>query len=252
MNRNEAIAYLTQCADDNGDHYSGGLRIYPDASACPTCKGTNNAGWLATPCSRYGRTSAEVAPVAYRHALIVAQLSGEPLTRESLSHSMSMAVNDHEDVQNDIRQYAAELAGANVDAMTRGYLECQLWAQHDLSRDDVGDGVMLDDNYSLDDIDSDYVESVRDELADVVVAYPLAVRMYLRARMTRYIDIDTKVMAVDANEGFGHDYYLTREHHGAGFWDRGLGELGHYLTDIAHYAGSADDLYDNGSGELTR
>lgn len=31
----------------------------------------------------------------------------------------------------------------------------------------------------------------------------------------------------------GHDFWLTRNNHGAGFWDRGLGELGDKLTEIA-------------------
>lgn len=37
-----------------------------------------------------------------------------------------------------------------------------------------------------------------------------------------------------------HDFALTRNHHGAGFWDRGLGEHGHALTDAAHAAGAAE------------
>lgn len=33
----------------------------------------------------------------------------------------------------------------------------------------------------------------------------------------------------------GHDLWLTRNRHGAGFWDRGLpGDLGQRLTDAAH------------------
>lgn len=36
---------------------------------------------------------------------------------------------------------------------------------------------------------------------------------------------------------FGHDMALTRNHHGAGFWDRGLGEAGDVLTDWAHSLG---------------
>lgn len=32
----------------------------------------------------------------------------------------------------------------------------------------------------------------------------------------------------------GHDFWLTRNHHGAGFWDRGLGEVGNMLTTAAH------------------
>lgn len=32
----------------------------------------------------------------------------------------------------------------------------------------------------------------------------------------------------------GHDFYLTRNHHGAGFWDRCLGERGERLTKASH------------------
>lgn len=35
----------------------------------------------------------------------------------------------------------------------------------------------------------------------------------------------------------GHDLWLTRNGHGAGFWDRGLGEAGDYLTDVAKKMG---------------
>jgi hypothetical protein len=32
-------------------------------------------------------------------------------------------------------------------------------------------------------------------------------------------------------ESAGHDFYLTRNYHGAGYWDRGLGEVGEKLSD---------------------
>lgn len=35
----------------------------------------------------------------------------------------------------------------------------------------------------------------------------------------------------------GHDFCLTRNRHGVGFWDRGLGELGDRLTDASHTYG---------------
>lgn len=38
----------------------------------------------------------------------------------------------------------------------------------------------------------------------------------------------------------GHDYWLTRCGHGAGFWDRGLGDLGDKLTQAAKSDGSRD------------
>jgi hypothetical protein len=33
-------------------------------------------------------------------------------------------------------------------------------------------------------------------------------------------------------EQIGHDFWLTRNGHGAGFWDRGLGVVGDKLTEI--------------------
>lgn len=37
----------------------------------------------------------------------------------------------------------------------------------------------------------------------------------------------------------GHDFYLTRCGHGRGFWDRGLGDLGKWLTGMAETFGEA-------------
>ena len=36
----------------------------------------------------------------------------------------------------------------------------------------------------------------------------------------------------------GHDFYLTRNRHGAGFWDRGLGERGDWLTKMSRPFGT--------------
>lgn len=41
----------------------------------------------------------------------------------------------------------------------------------------------------------------------------------------------------------GHDFILTRNGHGAGFWDRGLGEIGDRLTKWAKTFGSIESLY---------
>lgn len=45
----------------------------------------------------------------------------------------------------------------------------------------------------------------------------------------------------DASSWAGHDLWLTRNGHGAGFWDRGLGALGERLSEAAKGYGSADD-----------
>ena len=47
----------------------------------------------------------------------------------------------------------------------------------------------------------------------------------------------------------GVDFWFTRCGHGCGFWDRGMGELGDKLTDIAHYCGAVD-IYEGDDGLL--
>ena len=54
----------------------------------------------------------------------------------------------------------------------------------------------------------------------------------------------------DLDEGdVGHDFWLTRNRHGAGFWDRGLGALGDRLTKAAHAYGECD-IYLGDDGKL--
>lgn len=52
-------------------------------------------------------------------------------------------------------------------------------------------------------------------------------------------------------EQIGHDLALTRNRHGAGFWDRGLGRRGEELTELAHALGEETWITnDNGKVEL--
>ena len=41
-------------------------------------------------------------------------------------------------------------------------------------------------------------------------------------------------------EQAGHDFWFTRNGHGVGFWDRGLGAVGDKLSDAARAAGEGD------------
>lgn len=47
------------------------------------------------------------------------------------------------------------------------------------------------------------------------------------------------LMVLDAAQ-CGHDFWLTRNGHGAGFWDRGLGDVGKRLTEACKAWGSVD------------
>lgn len=65
-----------------------------------------DAPYAAVPCSRYGSTSHECAPVAWRVAYLVArESSGDPVTYADLDYAMSLVVNDSEDVAYLVRTY---------------------------------------------------------------------------------------------------------------------------------------------------
>jgi len=96
-----------------------------------------------------------------------------------------------------------------MDEFTRGFLEAALWSTTDES-DDQG-GEPLDKNYSIDDftphalkeLSADCEQFQRENAADLAVAYEQGIRGS---------DGDDESSA-------GHDFWLTRCGHGAGFWD---------------------------------
>jgi hypothetical protein len=52
-------------------------------------------------------------------------------------------------------------------------------------------------------------------------------------------------------ESLGHDIWLTSQRHGAGFWDRGAGELGERLTQACRACGfDGADIYIGADGKL--
>ena len=51
--------------------------------------------------------------------------------------------------------------------------------------------------------------------------------------------IEQYMMGGQSAAQLGHDIWLTRNRHGVGFWDRGLGDLGDKLTKAAHTLGES-------------
>jgi hypothetical protein len=62
-----------------------------------------------------------------------------------------------------------------------------------------------------------------------------------------FIIANEELLTEYCNRGYdlsqaGHDFWLTRQGHGAGFWDKGMEELGEQLTAIAEAYGSYCNL----------
>jgi len=107
---------------------------------------------------------------------------------------------------------------AYAEAFILGYLECALWSSTTVTRDDDGEesDTPLDDLADVDDIAPDTLADMRRDCLDFIEAN--------RA--------DLEASGLEAGRA-GHDFWLTRNGHGAGFWDEGLGELGERLSDAS-------------------
>lgn len=108
---------------------------------------------------------------------------------------------------------------AKLDSFTQGYIEAAFW--------------LIDE----DDKDATFADLAPEALADMV-------------QVCRYFqDGNTADLAEIDGHQAGVDFWLTRNHHGAGFWDRGHGPKGDRLTTAAHVYGSTD-LYRGDDGRV--
>ena len=60
---------------------------------------------LHVPCSRYGKTSAKCAEIAWIITNIIHEETGEPITLDALEYDMSLVVNNSDDVQYLLDEY---------------------------------------------------------------------------------------------------------------------------------------------------
>lgn len=105
--------------------------------------------------------------------------------------------------------------GIDLDAFVDAYIECALWSSTDRETDTP-----------LDAVDADLTRKAR-----------AAMRRDCRAFAR-----DHRGMFAGKEEQAGHDFWLTRNRHGAGFWDRGdyWPNRGKDLTNDAHAYGGVD------------
>ena len=116
------------------------------------------------------------------------------------------------------------LTGEQFQEAFDAYVECALWSSTDNS--DESGGEPLDKNYGAEDVAAETLEDMSTDLADFVAGI-------------NHRD-GTAYLALQGPEQLGHDFWLTRNGHGAGFWDRGLGDLGERLSEEAKVYGSYD------------
>lgn len=117
-----------------------------------------------------------------------------------------------------------------MSAALDAYIKCALWSSIHPDTDEP-----LDLDYSAEDLAPETVTEMARELLD-----------FTNLCREQGILPPSELLPV---ESFAHDFWLTRNGHGAGFWDRGLGALGDKLTEAAKSFG-ASDLYVNDDGRI--
>lgn len=121
-----------------------------------------------------------------------------------------------------------------MDRFTEAYIECAIWSSSDT--DAEGNDIQLDQSGA--DISAATLAEMETDCADFQAS---------QAALLEQAYASDEIAYDEARAG--HDFWLTRNRHGAGFWDRGLGEIGRELTVAAHCCGGID-LYIGDDGEI--
>lgn len=135
--------------------------------------------------------------------------------------------------------YAPMLTYDNLSAIESGYYECLRFLTWDCS--DYCDLIDAPENGDFEISDS-IGETCDERVAQFldITPHPL-VRKYAEQMITQQHHHLNHTF-----EHCGHDLYLTSHHHGAGFWDRGLGDLGDELTKYAERVSEVHVFYQDG------
>lgn len=105
------------------------------------------------------------------------------------------------------------------------YMDTALWSSTD------EEGEPLDDQYTVDDLSPQAVASMREDCQD-------------------FLTSNRRLIPEGEESQAGHDFWLTRNRHGAGFWDGDWPEGdGRALTDAAHAYGECN-LYVGDDGRI--
>jgi len=117
---------------------------------------------------------------------------------------------------------------AFIYEMVQHYIVCALWSSLDESNE--SGGVPLERNYDADDIAPEsYAKALKD--------------------CEQFVEQNAALLEGLCADQTGHDFWLTRNRHGVGFWDRGLGDIGDKLTDACKKFGEQHAIV-GGDGQI--
>lgn len=141
----------------------------------------------------------------------------------------------------------------DLDAFVRGYELTAIWSssiEEDFARfwqaktgeEFAPDVSMHSFGFEIDAITPEAHAAIREECQDFIQGAEADLDAYCEQMGTWHgsDSVRGSDARYSAEEQAGGDFWLTRNGHGAGFWERGLGELGTRLTEAAKAYGTSD------------
>jgi hypothetical protein len=115
-------------------------------------------------------------------------------------------------------EFFPEMTPSDLDDFTTGYLECAEFTDCNSDSEEMADAVAFSPAF---------IESAKADCADFQESNA--------ELLARYCEVSGRDMS-----HAGHDFWLTRNGHGAGFWDRGNDPCFEELTRASEPYGSVD------------
>jgi len=118
-----------------------------------------------------------------------------------------------------------------LDLFTQSYIEAMYWTECNSDNPEL-------DEASLDELSPDSLKAIIEDCTEFQESNAELLEQAYGHETAKYDDACA-----------GHDFWLTRNGHGCGFWDRGLGNVGDELTKNSKPYGS-QSLYRGDDGLL--
>lgn len=129
-----------------------------------------------------------------------------------------------------------QIKGIEVDEFTWAYIEAALWSSNDES-DEQG-GYPIDQNYGPENLDDAALQQMIADCAKFQEANAADIATWGQAD-------GWKETTANADAQAGHDFWLTRNGHGVGFWESEWGEPGQRLDKAANACASCSLYVEN-------
>jgi hypothetical protein len=118
-----------------------------------------------------------------------------------------------------------------IDSVFKGFRDCLEWAEYvQIEGDDCG--------FEGGPIERSDLRRVKSDINKLERFVKNVLPQFNQGDVEAYLEAISGRMGIsedEAAEYFGHDLYLTCSGHGAGFWDRGLRDLGETLSKVCRH-----------------